>query len=66
MDQATANPIFVALLCLARCLVPLIILLGISYLLRRFGFIAEPPPPPNNNVEGNSGAGEGGLNHGKA
>ncbi len=41
-----ANPFYVALLCVGRCLVPLIILFGISYLLRRFGVIAKPTPPP--------------------
>jgi len=46
MGDATANPIFVALLCIARCLIPLLILFGISYLLRRFGVIAKPAPPP--------------------
>ena len=46
MDNATANPIYVALLCVGRCLVPLVILFGVSYLLRRFGVIAKPAPPP--------------------
>lgn len=45
MGDASTNPVFVALLCIARCLVPLIILFGISYLLRRFGIVAKPPPP---------------------
>jgi hypothetical protein len=47
MNETTANPIFVALLFILRCLVPLLILFGISYLLRRFGLVtiesAEPP-----------------------
>lgn len=47
MQEATANPVWVALLCVARCLIPLLILLGISYLLKKFGFIAETPAPPN-------------------
>jgi len=45
MGDATANPLYVALLCVARCLVPLIVLFGISYLLRRFGVIAKPTTP---------------------
>ncbi len=45
MGDATANPIYVALLCIARCLVPLVILFGVSYLLRRFGVVAKPTPP---------------------
>jgi hypothetical protein len=47
MGDVSANPIFVAVLCIARCVVPLLILLGISYLLRRFGVIAKPAPPPS-------------------
>lgn len=46
MGDASANPVIIALLCIARCLVPLVILFGISYLLRRFGVIAKPAPPP--------------------
>jgi NADH:ubiquinone oxidoreductase subunit B-like Fe-S oxidoreductase len=46
MGDATANPIYIAMLCIARCLVPLLILFGVSYLLRRFGVIAKPAPPP--------------------
>lgn len=47
MGDATANPVIVALLCIARCLIPLVILFGISYLLRRFGVVAKPAPPPD-------------------
>jgi hypothetical protein len=47
MGEATANPIFVGLLCVARCLVPLVLLFVVSYLLRRFGVIAKPTPPPD-------------------
>ncbi len=46
MGEATANPVYIALLCIARCLVPLVILFAISYLLRRLGVIAKPAPPP--------------------
>ena len=45
MGDASANPLFVALLCIARCLVPLLILFGISYLLRRLGVISKTAPP---------------------
>jgi NADH:ubiquinone oxidoreductase subunit B-like Fe-S oxidoreductase len=45
MGDATANPIYIAMLCIARCLVPVLILFGVSYLLRRFGVIAKPAPP---------------------
>jgi len=43
----TANPVFVVLLFILRCLVPVAILLGISYLLRKFGLVAETPEPPS-------------------
>lgn len=47
MGDISANPVFVALLCIARCLIPILVLFGISYLLRRFGVIAKPAPPPS-------------------
>jgi len=47
MNEVASNPVFVALLCIARCLIPLLILFGISYLLRRLGVIAKPAPPPS-------------------
>ena len=47
MGDATANPIYIVLLCIARCLVPVVILFGVSYLLRRLGVIAKPTPPPD-------------------
>jgi len=45
MHEPGANPWIVALLFLARCLVPLGVLLGISYLLRRLGYLTPPAPP---------------------
>jgi len=54
MGEATANPIFVGLLCVARCLVPLVILFGVSYLLRRLGVVAKPTPPPEDFQDGES------------
>lgn len=48
MNETTANPVFVALLFILRCLVPLAILFGISYLLRRLGLVViEAPEPPD-------------------
>lgn len=66
MDDVAANPVIIGLMFLARCLVPLIIMLGISYLLRRFGLIKEPPPPPSSYEEGEdaNAAEEGGLVNG--
>jgi len=67
MENASANQIIVALLCLLRCLVPLIIMLGISYLLKRLGLITEPPERPDepseNEIPNNE---KGDLAHGNA
>jgi hypothetical protein len=70
MQEATEGPIFLveALLFVLRCLVPLLLMLGVSYLLKRFGLISPPPPPPpdrdnDNNHDKNNG---GGVAHGKA
>jgi len=46
MNETTTNPLFVALLFILRCLVPLAILFGISYILRKLGLVAETPEPP--------------------
>jgi hypothetical protein len=46
MDDVSANPLIIALLAVIRCLIPLLIMLGISYLLKRFGLIKEPPKAP--------------------
>ena len=48
MNEAAANPIFVGLLFILRCLVPLAVLFGISYLLRRLGLVViDTPEPPD-------------------
>ncbi len=46
MQDSAANPLILALLFIARCLVPVGILLGLSYWLRRLGLVHEPPAPP--------------------
>lgn len=46
LEESGANPAIVLLLFLVRCLVPLALMLGVSYLLRRFGLISEAPTPP--------------------
>lgn len=52
MTDSSANPVFVVLLFLLRCLVPLAILFGISYLLRKMGFVAaEAPEPPDESLD---------------
>lgn len=47
MNEPSASPLLVALLFILRCLVPLAILFGISYLLRKWGLVAETPEPPS-------------------
>jgi hypothetical protein len=47
MNETPASPVFVTLLFILRCLVPLAILFGISYLLRKLGLVAETPEPPS-------------------
>ena len=47
MNETAANPIFVALLFILRCLVPLAVLFGISYLLRRLGLVVIDRPEPS-------------------
>jgi hypothetical protein len=72
MEEANStNPLFVGLFFILRCVIPLAIMLGISYLLKRFGVIAEPPKPPpdwNNGSSNNNtiNPGEGGAAHAKS
>jgi len=72
MQEGTEGPIFLieALLFVLRCLVPLLLMLGLSYLLKRLGLIKPPPPPPadrdNGNHNGNNKTNGGGVAHGKA
>lgn len=49
MNDTSANPIFVALLFILRCVVPLAVLFGISYLLRKMGLVAVETPEPSDN-----------------
>lgn len=67
MENSNLSPFFVVLLFILRCLVPLGIMLGISYLLRRFGLIKEPPRPPskwNGDQNNNTNSLGGGELHG--
>ena len=70
MQEATEGPIFLveALLFVLRCLVPLLLMLGVSYLLKRLGLISPPPPPPPDRDNGNNHdkSNGGGVAHGKA
>ena len=70
MDKA-ATSFAVSLLFILRCLVPLVIMLGISYLLKRLGYIQEPASRPPNGGNGDDGndkdnSNEEGLLHGSA
>ncbi len=52
MNDTSANSIFVALLFVLRCFVPVAILFGVSYLLRKMGLVAtDPPEPPDERDE---------------
>jgi hypothetical protein len=53
MSETSANPVFVALLFILRCIVPLLVLFGISYLLRKLGLVAETPEPPSDYEDNN-------------
>ncbi len=66
MQQGTEGPIFLieVLLFVLRCLVPLLLMLGLSYLLKRLGLIKPPPPAPPDRNNGNKTHG-GGTAHGK-
>lgn len=58
IQDSAANPLVLALLFIARCLVPVGLLLGLSYLLRRLGLVQGPTPPadkPNNSQASNEG-----------
>ena len=46
MNDTSTSSFFVVLLFILRCLVPLAILFGISYLLRRMGLVAIESPEP--------------------
>ena len=69
MSEAADSPIVVAILFALRCLVPLLLMLGVSYLLKRLGLIAEPPPAPPDEANGNGTNSKrkpgGGVAHGK-
>jgi len=67
MDSSAADPIIISLMFVARCAVPLLIMLGISYLLKRLGLIQESPPAPkngDNNGENAADHSEGDILHG--
>lgn len=64
MNEPGANPLWVSLICVARCLIPLLLLLGVSYVLRRLGLVSEPPRSKSGENE-NGKTNGGGLAHGR-
>lgn len=69
MQEGTEGTIVLIeiLLFVLRCLVPLLLMLGLSYLLKRLGLIKPPPPPPPDRDNGNNNkTNGGGVAHGKA
>jgi len=46
MDKSDPGPIFLLIFFILRCVLPVLFLIGISYILRRLGFISKSPPPP--------------------
>lgn len=60
------NPFIIGLMFIGRCLVPLLLMLGVSYLLHELGLLREAPPPPPETANGKNGdIEEGELSHGK-
>ncbi len=51
MNDTSTSSFFVVLLFILRCIVPLAILFGISYLLRRMGLVAIETPEPHEKAE---------------
>lgn len=66
MSEAAESPFIIALLFAVRCLLPLMLMLGVTYLLRRFGLITAPLPPPPDQDNGHAGdQNSEGAAHGK-
>jgi len=52
MNDTSASSIFVALLFILRCFVPIAVLFGVSYLLRKMGLVTpEAPEPPDDRID---------------
>jgi len=64
MNETNTSPLIVPLLFVLRCLLPLLLLFGISYLLRRLGLISTPPPEPKEESSEKNNSGKGDLAHG--
>ena len=67
MGNSLDSPLLVILLFILRCLVPLLILLGVSYLLRKLGLVSDTyKKPPQDHGNNQNSIGKGGLEHGKS
>ena len=67
MSNSLDSPLLVIILFILRCLVPLLILLGISYLLRKLGLVSESQKKdPQDHGNNQNSIGRGGLEHGKS
>jgi hypothetical protein len=66
MNEPSANPVWVTLICVARCVIPLLVLIGASYVIKKLGLVAEPPKPPSQATNETNNTVEGGLIHGSA
>jgi hypothetical protein len=64
MDDTAASPLVIPLLFVLRCLIPLLLLFGLSYLLRKLGLISEPPPGPPDEPADSKKSSKGDLLHG--
>jgi hypothetical protein len=64
------NPFIIALFFMARCLVPLLAMLAISYVLKRLGLLPEQTTPPEEAPNGTNDQdmndNGGGIAHGTA
>jgi hypothetical protein len=57
------NPFIIGLMFVGRCLVPLLVMLGVSYLLHELGLLRETPPPPAEMASSKDSDVEGGLSN---
>jgi len=55
MDEQNATPFMVTFFLALRCLVPLAIMLGVSFILKKIGLIRELPKKPPERPDNNSG-----------
>ena len=55
MNDTSANSIFVALLFILRCFIPIAALFGVSYLLRKMGLVATEYPEPADDLRDEDG-----------